>query len=484
MGQAKLRGPREQRIAALLAEHFVKSLTRERYNAFVAWTRSPLASMAGVELDLYSTLDENVIGVVLMDGTDRDYGFVTLGRDEKGRFRCIDVQSSMTRNAARHAVLKNLKKHFDSGDTVFPQGDADMDKAGVDLFRPIVSSEKFCPAFKMMLEGNHFLPARSIMSEMMHHFTDVDGNFVEQFQTTGFDSRTWELYLYAALLEEGLFVEKPAPAPDFMVSFGKQRVFIEAVTVRPTGNVPLARPDVPPPMRSEEEIRKLLDDKIPIKFASSLWSKLTRKNPYWELKDVAGHPLVFAIADFHETQSMTWTSTALIRYLYGVHHDFTWDEHGQLIISPVEIETHIHEGKEIPSGFFLQPNSENVSAVLFSASGTIAKFNRMGKLAGFGLPEQRILRGGLCHTHDDNAFMPTQFFHEVKQGEVTETWAEGLSVFHNPQAKHPLDWRLFPNIAHHFLEEGRIRSLVPRFHPYSSYTLNILPTSGETEGTD
>lgn len=32
------------------------------------------------------------------------------------------------------------------------------------------------------------------MSEMMRHFVDVDGNFVQQFQTTAFDSRIWELY--------------------------------------------------------------------------------------------------------------------------------------------------------------------------------------------------------------------------------------------------------------------------------------------------
>jgi hypothetical protein len=40
--------------------------------------------------------------------------------------------------------------------------------------------------------------------------------------------------------------------------------------------------------------------------------------------------------------------------------------------------------KVIPSGFFDLPGPENVSAVLFSNSGTISKFNRMGVVAGFG----------------------------------------------------------------------------------------------------
>jgi hypothetical protein len=195
------------------------------------------------------------------------------------------------------------------------------------------------------------------------------------------------------------------------------------------------------------------------------------------MKDVVGYPLVFAIADFHEKQSMTWTSTALMNYLYGVSHDFLYDDKGQLIITPIKLETHEYEGKQIPSGFFLQENAENISAVLFSASGTMSKFNRMGRLAGFGLPEQQIIRSGFRHDHDNNAALPAYFAHEVKQGVVTEAWAEGLSMFHNPRSLHPVDWRMFPGIAHHFYEDGHIRSLIPEFHPYASYTWNMLPTS-------
>jgi hypothetical protein len=36
------------------------------------------------------------------------------------------------------------------------------------------------------------------------------------------------------------------------------------------------------------------------------------------------------------------------------------------------------------------PDAENVSAVLFSNSGTIAKFNRVGALPGFGSSRRKI----------------------------------------------------------------------------------------------
>ena len=218
---------------------------------------------------------------------------------------------------------------------------------------------------------------------------------------------------------------------------------------------------------------------MPIRFGSALYSKLSRKTPYWELEHVKGHPLIFAVADFHENQSMTWTSPALLEYLYGVTHDFLFDEAGQLVITPLKIETHEYDSKTIPSGYFFQPGAENVSAVLFSSSGTISKFNRMGRLAGFGPSNQRIYRTGVRHRHDPNAALPIPFFHEVKQGVVTETWAEGLSMFHNPPAVQQVTPDMFPSIAHHFFENGQVKSLLPEFHIYSSFTWNWMLTGDQ-----
>lgn len=51
----------------------------------------------------------------------------------------------------------------------------------------------------------------------MSHFKDIDGNFIEQFQSTGFDARLWELYLNTYLIEEQLFFDRNYNAPDFIV---------------------------------------------------------------------------------------------------------------------------------------------------------------------------------------------------------------------------------------------------------------------------
>ena len=47
--------------------------------------------------------------------------------------------------------------------------------------------------------------------------------------------------------------------------------------------------------------------------------------------------------------------------------------------------------------------------MLFSNSGTIAKFNRMGVIAGFGSPRVLVIREGTHVDHDANATTPKSF---------------------------------------------------------------------------
>jgi hypothetical protein len=312
-----------------------------------------------------------------------------------------------------------------------------------------------------------------MIQEMMPHLEDTDGNFVEQFQTSGFDARLWELYLFAYFREARLLVTRPKPAPDFRVQRFDDVVYVEAVTTGRSGNSTADEDLAAALPKSIEEARSRLRDEIPIRFGSPLYSKLQKK--YWRLHDVSKYPFVIAIADFHAKGSMLWTSTGLQDYLYGTHHDFSFDPDGKLVISPLRIDTHKHGKKEIPSGFFFQPDAEHISAVLFSSSGTISKFTRMGKLAGLGDPAVKIIRSGTRYTHDQNAALPTPFAFEIEPGKCNESWGEGVSVFHNPNASVPLSERVFPSVAHHKFDQGQIRSHIPEFHPFGSFTLIMTP---------
>ncbi|HBX23571.1 MAG TPA: glycosaminoglycan attachment protein [Desulfotomaculum sp.] len=448
-------------------EPVVKTLDKNRFNALSGLSRSPAASYISEELGWYSNEDETVIGVVLRDIIDNDFAGVILAQDEGGRFRAFDVKSSLiNEEEARNWLQRAIKLHTSAGVRIYPQGD---ETRGPDLFTPLLPPERLHPNFIHLVNDTTLLPAREIICRMMPHYCDVDGNFVEQFQSTGFDARLWELYNFAYISEEELYLVRNHTAPDFLVSKYGKTVAIEAVIVgRKKDNPP--KYFKPLRQKSPEEILEAHKDMIPIRFGSPLYTKLKKR--YWDLTHVKGNPLVFAIADFHDDQSMLWTSTALINYLYGVRHEFYYDENGQLVILPIKIDTHKVGEKEIPSGFFNQPEAEHVSAILFSASGTISKFNRIGRQAGFYDPAVIMIRLGMCHNHDPNAALPIEFKYIVDEN-CNETWAEGLSMYHNPNAIYPVPEELFPSIAHHHFQEGQIVSHLPEFHPYASVTINI-----------
>lgn len=448
----------------------IKRIGPKRFNALAAHSRSPAAAFVSRELDWFSNEDESLLATLMLDTIDNDYVGIILGRDEGGRFRCIDVESSLpTVDDAFAWIGRAIAWHGREGQKVFPQGDT---SEPLDLFKPIVSYEKMHPSFAKLCQSEAFAPARRQIAEIMPHYVDVDGNFIEQFQTSGFDARLWELFLYSYLVEEQLFTSRDHDCPDFMVTKYGKSVAIEATIVGRRSDRPVSYFKTTPSLpENEDDVRQRLENEIPIRFGSPLYSKLQKR--YWELDHVKDLPLVLAIADFHDDQSMTWTSTALINYLYGVKHEFHFDETGQLIITPLKIEKHKHGQKEIPSSFFFQPDAERISAVLFSASGTISKFNRMGRQAGFKAPGVVVIRVGTHHDHDPNAHLPKPFKYVVDESSK-ETWAEGVSMFHNPNALHPVPRELFPSIAHHTFQDGQIHSILPEFYPYASFTLNLI----------
>ena len=174
---------------------------------------------------------------------------------------------------------------------------------------------------------------------------------------------------------------------------------------------------------------------------------------------------------------MVWSNTALVEYLYGIRQLETRRENGTPAIISEPIGKYTWEGKEIQAGFFLQPDTEHVSAVLANPGGTISKFNRMGFLAGFGTRPIGMIRSGICYR---GKVTPESFSVKVHDPAYSETWCEGVSVYHNPNAKHPLPEYAIPGAAHHTARDGRIVGSMPGFFPVGSLTLIVLPS--ETHG--
>jgi hypothetical protein len=63
-----------------------------------------------------------LLGVVVLDRRDLDFGYVVLGRDEQSQFRAIEVACSyLSIKEARDALRSMMRRIAESGLTVFPQ---------------------------------------------------------------------------------------------------------------------------------------------------------------------------------------------------------------------------------------------------------------------------------------------------------------------------------------------------------------------------
>jgi hypothetical protein len=349
----------------------------------------------------------------------------------------------------------------------------------IDLFTLVVPEDRLHPLFKALAHRSHE-PARRMLADIAATFNDKDGNFVKDFQATGFDARLWELYLHACLRSDGFTLDDTKAVPDYIATKVAQTVFIEAVTVNATqAEESDAAEAAAGGLTAWDLFSHRMQNVYPIKFGSPLFSKMKKK--YWEQDHVRGRPFILAIEDFHEAGSMVWTGSALEVYLYG--YDFWWYQEvsGELVVLPEAVGKHHDGSKQIPSGFFELPEAEHVSAVLFSNSATVAKFNRMGFLKGYQPEDVGMIRVGACFNHEPHSTEPVMFQYVVGDPSApVETWAQGLSMFHNPRALVPVPEELFPGIAHHRLDElHRMRSVVPEFHPYGSFTqvFNGIPDS-------
>lgn len=445
------------------------AISRIRFDALASYARHQASRLLATEIGWLSDDLERVLVVVLLD-SDIEYSCAILARDLKERYRWVAGTEYFTtpaaaRAAAEHGVadvLAELDERRAQGDEV---------GVAVDFFSPVRERSKLNPAFIHLAESRGYSPARGLGEAMMRWHQDADGNFVEQFQTTGFDARIWELYLSALLNEAGHILDATIDVPDFVVS-GPVPFSIEATTINPSqgGAAP------PTPGESPDTYREYLA----IRYAGPLLTKLSKQ--YWRLPHVEGRPLVFAIQDFHEPMSMTWTRSALPVYLYGFRHQAIRHHDGSLEVRPEPAGVLRWGSKEVPSGFFDLEGAEHVSAVLFNSSATISKFNRIGQQAGFGAADIIQIQQGYRVDHDPRASEPIPFVRRIGDGDE-ESWVEGLDVFHNPRALHPLDPSAFPGAAHHRLElDGTVTSVSPSWHPLASRTGIVVPKPEGTEG--
>lgn len=342
-----------------------------------------------------------------------------------------------------------------------------------DIFNHIVSEEKLSLTFRMLEKHPPLAPAKNLIEAIASEMNDNDGNFIQQFQTTGFNARIWEMFLFKFVQENGFKIIEKHNRPDFNIEKDGIELFIEASLSTETGKDKFTWEYIREAMKTKDlDIQQEIIDYYVIRMGSVLYSKLQKK--YWELEWVKEKPLVLAIAPSHHYLANFLPDAKIIEYLYGFSYEKESTEKGIVIRKMEKKDFHIYEKKEIPPHFFTQENTENISAVLFTNNCDLHKFNRMGYQ--MGMSQDLILMARAGFAFDKNSeWYGKEFSQSITPGNIQENWSESVSIFHNPNAKFPLDKNLFKNIRQVWINEnGELSGTMPDFFAFNSKTLPVV----------
>jgi len=205
-------------------------------------------------------------------------------------------------------------------------------------------------------------------------------------------------------------------------------------------------------------------------------TKKPKKFPYSKLEHVDGNPFVVAIAPFDSHHAYTQNNTLINRALFGIEPPMI-DENGQPIFKEI---SHIagKDGENIELGIFTNDSYKEISAVIFSTTGTFGKaivqsnvknttvrstryresdlseFISNHGLDNFGTTERKLSKTyDIISTRepceikipgsDSNFIVYGSDIHFCDLSEHEETHLDGLHIYYNPYADVPLDEDLF-----------------------------------------
>jgi hypothetical protein len=325
----------------------------------------------------------------------------------------------------------------------------------MNLFERKVPEQQLCEIYKRV-EAGATSGDLELLQQWCAGFEDRDGKFIQEFQTT-FNSSFWELYLHAVLKEFKLDVDYRHARPDFVVT-SPHNFCIEAVTAQPIRGKPLE------PGQTDEAIALLrdlneLNRRAMVRLANSFHSKVKKyRDGYSPLEHVRGKPFVLAVAAFDSPAFFALSTRPMEALLYNYYVDEEAFIAGERATLEGEHLASINKdnGAPIELGMFQGPAFAEVSAVVWNPCATWGKVRTMSPLA----TNERVVVQSV--RYNPNSHLPHRCV-ETKP-DTTETLLDGLTVFHNPFARHPLAPSVFrhPDVAQMYADYSTDEFLIDR----------------------
>lgn len=307
------------------------------------------------------------------------------------------------------------------------------------------------PNYLMLRDSLYHGAARDLMDSLYERMGDSDGNFVKDFQTHGFHSRVFELGCFAYFDSLGFSIDRTHRQPDFLASKDGFTVALEATAANPTEGK--SKDIAVSGMKgwSKDETAANVEKEFPRRMLSVLTKKLEKR--YDRLEHCQGKPLVFAVAPFFEPGSVFHVDIALAPCLFGG-------------MQPSDLW-----GPSPP--IFSVTGSEALSAVLFCNQFTVSRFLRMA-------PSGSFKRG--AGTRSGFAYMPgangrsalVEYRYDLADDTGPgEEWAQGVTLFHNPNATTKLPHGALPCTSEFKVSGRTLIREVHAFHPLTMTTKMI-----------
>lgn len=313
----------------------------------------------------------------------------------------------------------------------------------MNLFEPIVSAAQHHPNFKNLLRmGNGF--TLDVLNDWAQGFIDRDGKFVTEFQMT-FNSSFWELYLHAVLKKYDMPVDFTKASPDFCLpSKGFNIEATVASSAQRAAPEHLRLGKAPPADLNTFNFRSI------IRLSNSLAAKRRKYlESYAALDHVQDRPYVVAVTNFDQPFSFM----ACQRPIEAVLHGYYVDEECYIASGGGEgrlegetlLKAFKDNGSPIELGLFTTPAYREISAVIFSSCANMGKVRALSSDPSPGI----VFTALRLNPASDQP-------HIIRSPKrrYEENLLDGLRIYHNPYATHPLAPALFrhPSVFQSFWE--------------------------------
>ncbi|EPH6541339.1 hypothetical protein ACS1XA_002597 [Escherichia coli] len=347
----------------------------------------------------------------------------------------------------------------------------------MDLFSTKIARNKLNHNFKTIYTDPKLAPVRAVIQSWGRGLLERSGEqtkFINEFQTT-FNSSMWELYLNEMFIRLGYSVDYTKDSPDFCVSTPLGYKFnVEAMVSDKPHKPPVSEIFSEAKFKHQSTL-KLLGK---IKDKRDLFTGINgKKFPYSTMEHVIGKPFVLALAPFDSDLSLTQNNTIINRVLFGIEEPTMRDLVNGRQRRVLSIKK--NEDTEIPLGIFTNDSYKEISAIVFSTTGTFGKaivqsrVDRYVRYTRFRALDVNVfianegMKNEGSHTRklgpDHYVTTKRQFYNNEVVGadivmcrtrDYKETHFDGLHVYYNPYASVPLDKNVFfpPEITHNFYD--------------------------------